>query len=127
MKTFYRIVWIDVPDLQIILIVSKDIKAIEKIINKFVKNKKILKEIIEDCDETIEKECKWSYCKYEWYRVMLLINWKNDWEHLDTLNHEVTHMVDQEAADRFFKDESEFNAYLHESVFRKLRQALKKL
>lgn len=45
-------------------------------------------------------------------RFLLLTSWKNDWDHWDTLNHEVNHLVEYEASDRFFMDEMEFKAYM---------------
>ena len=58
--------------------------------------------------------------------MILLADWKDDWEHLDTLNHEVVHIIQLFLTDKGFDDEDENCAYLHEYLFREIRRKLSK-
>lgn len=40
---------------------------------------------------------------------------------MDTINHEVVHLVDFVSHDYFFTEEKEFKAYLHEYINKKIR------
>jgi hypothetical protein len=58
MKTFFRKIKIDVPEFELILIVSKDKKAVEKIIDDNIKNVKENKSVKKEALEAIEEECE---------------------------------------------------------------------
>ena len=52
-------------------------------------------------------------------------NWKNDWEHWDSLNHEICHLVHAILGHhKNMMDEDEGRAYQHEFLFREIRRKL---
>jgi 3-methyladenine DNA glycosylase AlkD len=60
------------------------------------------------------------------YYILWLKNYNNNWEWIDVLNHEVVHYRQELFKERGISDEREFEAYLHESIFRELRILLNK-
>lgn len=125
MKAFVKIIDIEILDFKLILIVSDDKWKIKKIIDENIKDAKEKKVITRDMNESVDEENPGCYIK-EWLsRLLLLSDWKNDWDHWDTLNHEVNHLVEYEAKYRWFEEEMEFKAYLQSWLFKKLREILK--
>ncbi len=57
--------------------------------------------------------------------LLSLRDWKNDWEHLETLVHEITHYKQFQFKNRRIgNEELEFEAYFIENTFRQLREKL---
>ena len=59
--------------------------------------------------------------KFEWLK-----NFKNSWQELDILNHEIVHYRQYQFSDKQIINENEFEAYFEESVFRSIRRLLVK-
>jgi hypothetical protein len=58
------------------------------------------------------------------FYILWLREWKDDWLHLDTLNHEIVHYKQYQFYYKRVIDENEFEAYFQESTFRELRKLL---
>ena len=59
--------------------------------------------------------------------LMWLKAWRNNWEDLDVLNHEIVHYRQFIFENKNINNEIEFEAYFQESVCRELRRKLNKL
>jgi len=55
-----------------------------------------------------------------------LKDYKNEWDYLDVLNHEITHLRQFLFGNKGIKNEIEFEAYFQENTFRQLRIRLNK-
>ena len=124
MKNFAQKIKIDVPSFDLILIIGDNVNWITKNLYNLVKNKKIRNVLEEWLIWIVEEWCHGWYLKEDKVRLMWIKDWKNDWNHWDTLNHEVNHLVEYESQDKSFTEEMEFKAYLQEGTFRKLRELL---
>jgi len=60
------------------------------------------------------------------YYILWLKNFKNSWQELDILNHEIVHYRQYQFSDKQIINENEFEAYFEESVFRSIRRLLVK-
>jgi len=56
--------------------------------------------------------------------ILYLEDFKDNWERLDTLLHELHHLVFMVARQKNFEDEMEAQAYLFEDLFRNIRHQL---
>ncbi|NTU69229.1 hypothetical protein HGB13_00145 [bacterium] len=120
--SYCGVVAIDVPQVNLYLVVNKSVEQIKE----FLKKQGVVKASI----DTIERELKeadsdgFFMRTSEDLRFMYLKECTGTWQDLDVLNHETFHFVDFESEYRMFAKESEFKAYLHEATFRKLRKIL---
>lgn len=58
--------------------------------------------------------------------IIFFGDWENDWKHIDTLTHELFHVVQYIAKEKCFSDEGENCAYLMEYLHREIRRKLNK-
>ena len=98
---------------------TKDLKEILK-----------TKENINLIEEEIKKNSGVMFCfekDNKFFFLMWLKTWRNNWEDLDTLNHEIVHYRQFIFEKKNINNEIEFEAYFQESVYRELRRKLNKL
>lgn len=127
MKTFAKFITIDVPSIDVLLIVNNDKDNVMKVIDDHIKNTKERNNTKRDIKKAMDEWIWWCYVYVKkWFsRILLLTWWKDNWEHWDYLNHEINHLVEYEADERWFHEEKEFKAHLQEWLFRKFRDILK--
>ena len=58
--------------------------------------------------------------------MIALDNFEDKWYFFDVLNHEIVHLTQYLLDDRGADDESEFRAYLHQFIFKAIRNELYK-
>ena len=127
MKSFAKFITIDVPEFDVLLIVNDKQENVMKAIDDHIINTKEKRETKKDIKKVMEEWIGWCYIYVKkWFsRILLLTGWKNNWEHWDYLNHEINHLVEYEAEERWFQEEKEFKAYMQVWLFKKFREILK--
>lgn len=130
MKIAYSQGWGTYPNQTI---VSVGMTARE-VIDWMKKQKKCNKKFLESYEASEEfndisnvKGLAWSDIDHG-FSVLMLSDWKNDWNHFDTLLHECCHLVHHILGkSRAMMDEDEAKAYQTEHLFREIRNNLFRL
>jgi hypothetical protein len=115
---------VDVPRTQFFIFVNTTHKRINDYFAKHKVSKEFIGSFMDKFDNNTEGNSGFYWITEGGMRVMWLDKFRNKWDDLDVINHEVSHLVDFESLRRGFKGETEFKAYLHEMVFKKIREAL---
>jgi len=90
-----------------------------------MKRSKFHKDVVEafSRSEPLEDASAWVWLRQG--RTMLWFpEWKNDWEHYNTLLHETNHLVYHIIRDKGMTNEIEAQAYQHEYLFDNIRRRL---
>jgi hypothetical protein len=89
-------------------------------------NKKTIEAFSEHKKEYDEKWMNGDYTAFVWKHdsrtLLWFLHWKNDWQHWDTLIHEVSHLVHDVFKEKEMADEDEAIAYQTEFLFREIRR-----
>jgi len=99
----------------------------ENIKNHLNKNKKISKWVhaqIESFQTPDSKGVVVRNVDTEKAIILFIKQTEKDWDFFETLVHEITHLVENYSRWAHFEEESEFKAYLTESLFRIIRKKI---
>ena len=119
--SFIGFINIDVPPCKIFVVVNKTKKQIEDWMATYILPKGFKEEFFDEFKDDALGFYELSESGHRWFWFKELPPGNDS---RDTLNHEVVHFVDFESKHREFTDEMEFKAYLHEAVFKKMRDTL---
>ncbi len=109
-------------DVEDMLKYLKRIKAKYEIVKNLAANKEVIEKFL------LEKCASCHIDRENGATILFFPEWKNDWEHWDTLIHEVTHLVHAVLGKmKNMMDEDEARAYQTEYLFREIRRKLWKL
>ena len=129
MNKYAFILDLEIPPQQVLVSIGMNHKEVVKYISKKTKDEskiQIIRDEKEIYDDLTYGKVHGFVAQDETNGALILgvREFDDNWDYWDILNHEVSHLVDIMLTQKGAGLETEFRAYSHEYIFRKIRQEL---